>query len=126
MSEQPKKILIVEDDEMIRKPYADELRDKGFSVATATNGQEGLETALREKPDLILLDIVMPVMNGMDMMKKLMADDWGRKVPIILLTNLSANENIIKGVITDEPLYFLVKSDWSIKDVLEQIKKILI
>src|SRR3989344_7557831 len=117
MLAQPKKILIVEDEDMIRKPYADELQDEGFSVVTAANGQEGLKVALQEKPDLILLDIVMPVMSGMDMMKKLREDNWGKKVPIILLTNLSANENIIKGVIKDEPLYFLVKSDWSMKDV---------
>lgn len=125
MPKATKKILIVEDEEMIRKPYADGLKDEGFSVVTAANGREGLEAALREKPDLILLDILMPVMDGMKMMKKLREDAWGKKVPIILLTNLSADEKIMEGMIKHEPLYFLVKSDWTMKDVMDQIKKII-
>lgn len=120
-----KKILIVEDEEIICKTYADELRDEGFCVLTAKNGQEGLELALKEKPDLILLDILMPVMDGMVMMKKLREDSWGKKASIILLTNLSATENIMKAMIEDEPLFFLVKSDWSLKDVVDKIRKTL-
>lgn len=120
-----KKILIVEDEEVICRSYADELRDEGFLVATAENGQTGLETAFKEKPDLILLDILMPVMDGMAMMKKLRQDAWGKNVPIIILTNLSATENMITGIIKDEPLFFLAKSEWNLKDVVEKIRKAL-
>lgn len=118
-------ILIVEDEEVQRKPLADELRDEGFLVLLAQNGQEGLELAFREHPDLILLDILMPVMDGITMMRKLREKNlWGKTVPIILLTNLNANEEeIIKAVTRDEPAYYLVKSDWTLKEVVAKIRE---
>ncbi len=126
MDTQTKKqsILIVEDD----IPELNALRDKfsreGFATLEAKDGKQGLEIALREHPDLILLDIVMPVMDGMTMMKKLrQADAWGKNVPIILLTNLSDDDKINKGLTEDEPAYYLVKSDWTINDVVEKVKE---
>ncbi|OGE87883.1 MAG: hypothetical protein A3J07_04205 [Candidatus Doudnabacteria bacterium RIFCSPLOWO2_02_FULL_49_13] len=120
------KILIVEDEEIIRKLYVEELRDQGFFMLAATNGKEGLEIALREKPDLILLDILMPVMSGLEMMDKLRAEggQYGKTVSIILLTNLSASEEkIMQGVAKNEPAYYLIKSDWNLSDVVEKIKE---
>ncbi len=119
------KILIVEDEEVICKAYADELRDEGFAILIAKNGQVGLELALREKPDLILLDILMPVMDGLTMMDQLRQKDlYGKNVPIILLTNLSASEEkIMKAITKDEPAYYLVKSDWNLSAVIEKIKE---
>ena len=119
------KILMVEDEAVISKAYAEELRDEGFLVLTATNGRDGLELALREKPDLILLDILMPVMDGLTMMDQLRTKDlYGKKVPIILLTNLSASEEkIIQAIAKNEPAYSLVKSDWDLSGVIEKIKE---
>ena len=119
------KILIVEDEEVICKAYADELRDEGFAILIAKNGQVGLELALREKPDLILLDILMPIMDGLTMMDTLRQKDlYGKNVPIILLTNLSASEEKIMQAITkNEPAYYLVKSDWNLSAVMEKIKE---
>lgn len=119
------KILIVEDEPVINKTYAEELRDEGFDVITAANGRDGLEIALREKPDLILLDILMPIMDGITMMSKLREKDiYGKNVPIILLTNLSAGEeNIMTAIIENEPAYYLVKSDWNLSAVVEKIKE---
>jgi len=119
------KILIVEDEEVICKAYADELRDEGFAILIAKNGQVGLELALREKPDLILLDILMPIMDGLTMMDTLRQKDlYGKNVPIILLTNLSASEEkIMKAITKNEPAYYLVKSDWSLSAVMEKIKE---
>jgi DNA-binding response OmpR family regulator len=118
-------ILIVEDEPALLKVYGEELGDQGFRVLRARNGQEGLELAVREKPDLILLDILMPVMDGLTMMQKLREKSaWGKTVPIILLTNLSASEEeIMKAIIKNEPAYYLVKSDWTLQDVLEKIKE---
>jgi len=117
--------LIVEDEEVICKAYADELRDEGFEVFIARNGRVGLELALREKPDLILLDILMPVMNGLVMMNILRQKGlYGKNVPIIILTNLSASEEKIMQAITkNEPAYYLVKSDWNLSSVIEKIKE---
>ncbi len=119
------KILIVEDEAVICKAYADELRDENFLVLTAMNGRDGLELAFREKPDFILLDILMPIMDGLTMMDKLREKDlYGKNVPIILLTNLSASEDkIIKAITKNEPAYYLVKSDWNLSDVVEKIKE---
>jgi DNA-binding response OmpR family regulator len=119
------KILIVEDDVIISKTYAEELCDDGFLVLTAMNGKDGLELALREKPDIILLDILMPIMDGLTMMDELRKKDlYGKNVPIILLTNLSASEEKIMQAITkNEPAYYLVKSDWNLSGVVEKIKE---
>lgn len=118
------KILIVEDEQDMLEALVDKLTSEGFKIIEAKNGEDGLEKALKEQPDLILLDIVMPKMDGMTMMKKLREDKWGRKVPIILLTNLSVTDDIIKGVVEDEPSYYLVKSDWKIEDVVKKVKEI--
>jgi len=125
LGDKNKKILVVEDEEVINKIYTDELRDQGFSVLTAKDGVDGLELALREKPDLILLDILMPKMDGLTMMNMLREKDlYGKNVPIILLTNLSASEEKIMQAITkNEPAYYLVKSDWSLEDVVEKIRE---
>lgn len=120
-----KTILIVEDEEDLREALIDKLRREGFLPLGAKDGEEGLKLALKEHPDLILLDIVMPKMDGMTMMKKLREDNWGKNVSIILLTNLSATEEIVTGIVEDRPFYYLVKSDWKINDVIEKVKEVL-
>ena len=119
------KILIIEDEEVINKTYADELRDEGFFVLTAMNGSVGLDIALREKPDLILLDILMPIMDGLTMMEKLReTNQYGKNVPIILLTNLSSSEEkIMKAVVKYEPSHYFVKSDWNLSQVVQKIRE---
>jgi DNA-binding response OmpR family regulator len=123
-----KKILVieeVEDDTSLRNVLHDKFALEGFSVLEARNGEEGLAIALSEHPDLILLDIVMPKMDGLTMMKKLReANEWGKNVPIILLTNLSADdEKINQAIMENEPAYYLVKSNWKIDDLVEKIKE---
>ena len=125
MTDDKKTILIVEDEPALLKVYADGLAEEGFRIVRARNGQEGMEIALREKPALILLDILMPVMDGLTMMKKLREDHlWGKTVPIILLTNLSASEEeIMKAITKYEPAYYLVKSDYTLQGVVEKIQE---
>jgi DNA-binding response OmpR family regulator len=123
-----KKLLVieaVEDDTVLRDVLHDKLVLEGFKVVEATDGEEGLAIAMSERPDLILLDILMPKMDGITMMKKLReANDWGKQVPIILLTNLSADdEKINKAITENEPAYYLVKSNWKISDLIEKIRE---
>lgn len=121
-----KKVLIVEDEEDILEVLTDKLTREKLSVSVARDGDEGLVRAFSDKPDLILLDIVMPRVNGLDMLVKLRADDWGKNVPVILLTNLSATEEkIIKAIIEYRPVFYLVKSDWKIDDVARKVKEVL-
>lgn len=120
-----KKILIVEDERDMRQALVDELSRNGFETLEAKNGREGLESVQKDHPDLILLDIVMPEMDGMTMMQKLRENVEGKKIPIILLTNLNATDKIIEGVVRDEPSYYLVKSDWNIEGVVAKVKEML-
>ena len=126
-----KKILVieeVEDDASLRQVLHDKLSLEGFKVLEAKDGEEGLTIALREQPDLILLDILMPKMDGITMMKKLRsANEWGKKVPIILLTNLDGHdEKINQAIAEDEPAYFVVKSNLSISDLVEKVRERLL
>lgn len=125
MNENKKTILIVEDEPIYQHTLAEKLGIEGFAILNARNGEEGLAIAIEKHPDLILLDIIMPKMDGITMMKKLReTDDWGKHVPIIMLTNLSAVEDkIIKAITDNEPAYYLVKTDWKINDVVEKIKE---
>ncbi len=123
-----KKMLVieeVEDEKSLRDVLHDKFSLEGFNVLEAKDGEEGLATALREHPDIILLDIVLPKMDGLTMMKKLReANEWGKNVPIILLTNLEANDDKIMKAITDNtPAYYLVKANYTIEDLVEKIKE---
>ena len=120
-----KKILIIEDEMSQRKALVDKFTRESFQVLEARDGEEGLRVALKEQPNIILLDIIMPKMDGMTMMKKLRQEnEWGKSVPVILLTNLSSDDDkIMKGITADEPAYYLVKSNWTINDVVEKVKE---
>mgnify|MGYP001559852829 CR=1 FL=1 len=120
-----KTILIVEDELSLRNALCDKLTHEGFAVLEAKNGKEGLEVALREHPDLILLDLVMPKMDGMTMMKKLRGEnEWSKTVPVIILTNLAGdNDQLLQDINETEPSYYIVKSNWKIEDVVAKIQE---
>ena len=118
-----KNILIVEDDAALREALSLKLNSEHFTTLEAKDGEEGLRVSLEQHPDLILLDIVMPKVDGLTVMKKLREDDWGKTVPIILLTNLSVDDKILAAVTEHEPSYYLVKTDWRIDDVVGKIKE---
>ncbi|MCK5061535.1 response regulator [Candidatus Parcubacteria bacterium] len=111
-----KKILIVEDVSFLQNAMKMVMEDAGYEVLTASDGQAGLDMAIAKKPDLILLDIMMPKMDGMTMLKKLRKHPNGKRVPIIILTNLSSEEKLIeanKEGVTD----YFIKSDWEIEEL---------
>lgn len=121
-----KTILIIEDEKSLRGAVVDILRLKDFLPLEARNGREGVELALLKHPDLILLDLIMPEMDGMTALKKIREDAWGEKVPIIILTNLSAtNEQLISDAVTSKLTYYLIKSDWKLHDIVGKVEEIL-
>ncbi len=121
MEMENKKILIAEDDKVLLNLIRDELTAEGFEVLGASNGKEGLDLALKFHPDLILVDIIMPIMNGMEMTEKIREDEWGKAVKIIVLTNLNAEKNVADFL--EKGAYdYLLKSDWSIEDVVKRVK----
>ncbi|MCR4325595.1 MAG: response regulator [Patescibacteria group bacterium] len=121
-----KTVLIVEDEKDIREALRDALQDKDYSVLEAKNGKEGVSTALQNHPDLIMLDLLMPEMDGMTALKHIREDTWGKNAPVIILTNVNASkEQMIEDIVTGKPLEYLIKSDWKIYDVIERIEKVL-
>lgn len=115
------KILIVEDEGPLSDLLKDRFEDEGFKVTVANDGEKGLAMALSEKPDLILLDIIMPKINGLSMLKQLRASDSGKTVPVMVLTNLSDPESV-KEALANGAHDILVKADWSIGDIVRGVK----
>lgn len=115
------KILIVEDEWSILKALGEKFTREGFQVLKTIDGRQGLEIALREHPDIILLDVIMPNVDGLAMLKVLREDAWGKNAPVIILTNLTDTEKL--NASTQMSGYeYLVKSDWKIADVVSKVK----
>jgi CheY-like chemotaxis protein len=115
-----KKILVVDDDDNLRLVLVDKLNISGFEAVGAANGQEGLEKALELHPDIILLDILMPVMNGQEMLRKLREDEWGKKVKVIMLS-LVEDAEVIAQAVVDGSLAYLIKTDQSMDEIVEKV-----
>ena len=114
------KILIVEDELPLLDALTEMFKNEKFHVLRAQDGFEGLNTALKHHPDLILTDILMPKMDGVEFIKRLKKDEWGKQIPIIVLTNLSDKQELteIMGIgISD----YLLKADWSLKDIVHKV-----
>lgn len=123
---QTKKILIVEDEEAMLNALADSLKREGVTeLFTARNGEDGLALALKEHPDLLLVDILMPKMDGLTMLKELRKDEWGKNAKAIILTNFDTTDQMLKDVAMAEPSYYLLKSNWRIEDVILKTKEVL-
>jgi DNA-binding response OmpR family regulator len=119
-----KKICIIEDDDSIREIYSTKLQEEGFEVITAENGQKGLYVINDIRPDLILLDLRMPVKNGFEVMKELNEDEKLSKIPVIILTNLDddgSNRNASKF----ETRFYLIKSLTSPQKLAGVVREVL-
>jgi len=119
-----KRILIVEDEVDLREAMAEALNDAGFTVLTAADGQVGLSMAKTEHPDLILLDLMMPVMNGHEMMKKLREDEWGRGANIVILSAMDDIDHIARSY-EGRLLDYFIKAHLSLDDLVKQVRVLL-
>jgi len=126
MLENNKKILIVEDESAMLAALDKKFSSCGFNVTTAENGEEGLKLAMKTKPHLVILDIIMPKMNGLEVVEKIREDErWGSGVPIIMLTNLSDAEQVAEAA-RFNVFDFLVKTDWRLDDIVDLVRKKLL
>jgi len=126
MEKNKKTVLIVEDDAALRKVLIDKLTAEGFVVFGAVNGVEGLKLAAEKHPALILLDIFMPIMDGVAMLSKLRSSDaWGKHVVVLILTN-SVDAETIKKVSGLGSPDFMIKSEWSLEALVARIREKLI
>ncbi len=119
------KILLIEDNPTLLYTYQIKLVINGFEVLTAADGEEGLSTALQERPDLILLDILLPKMDGFVLMQKLRENTWGKNVPIIILTNLDTNDKITQIIAENKPSGYLIKANTTPEEVVNHVREVL-
>jgi len=121
MSANKKIILLVEDEESMRRVLKGKLEHAGFVSIEAKDGAEALVLAKEKHPDLILLDIIMPRMDGVVMLQELRKDSWGKDVPIMVLTNLGEDWETSEFIKKDVDSY-LVKADCTLEDIVDKIK----
>ena len=120
MTKLNKSVLLVDEDDAFRMPLSDRLKEEKITVLEAHDGEEGLRTAIEKKPNLILLDISMPRMDGLTMLKKLREDEWGANAQVVLLTNLSDNARIAASL-EKNVFDYLVKTDWTTEELAKKV-----
>lgn len=119
-----RKILIIEDDGFLASIYAQKLELEGFEVAFATNGEDGLKLAQKDKPDLILLDLLMPQMDGFEVLEKAKADPAIKDVKVLVLSNLGQKEDVDRCMKLGAAGY-LIKAHALPEETVKRIKEIL-
>jgi DNA-binding response OmpR family regulator len=119
-----KKILFIEDESALQKTFGDILGKKGYRVVKALDGESGLKLAKGERPDLILLDLILPKMDGFGVLKGLKASEETKSIPVIILTNLEETEDIQKALELGATTY-LVKSSYTLEEVVNKIEQSL-
>ncbi|MFH0874233.1 MAG: response regulator [Candidatus Komeilibacteria bacterium] len=119
-----KKILLVEDEEMLANMYQVKFQNDGFQLIKAGNGEEGLVLAEKEKPDMILLDVIMPKMDGFTVLKRLKDNPSTKNIPVLLLTNLGQDEDVKKGNELGAVGY-LVKANITPSEVVAKVKEVM-
>lgn len=116
------KVLLVEDDSFLASMYVTKLELEGFEVRTAADGEKGLKLAGEEKPDVVLLDIILPKMSGFDVLADLKKESSTKDTPVILLTNLGQRDDVQKGIELGAADY-LIKAHFMPSEVIQKIKK---
>ena len=117
----PQKILIIEDDRALQSAMVEILTQEGYETTSAYNGEEGLQKVEAEKPNLILLDLILPKKDGFEVLSEI-KNGSNKNIPVLILTNLEEIENVQKALDLGAKT-FMVKSDFSLRDVIEKIKE---
>lgn len=119
-----KRILFIEDESALQKTFGEILKREGYEMISALDGEIGLRLAKEKKPDLILLDLILPRVNGFEVLKEIKSDENTKQIPIIVLTNLEGAEDTDKAIELGATTY-LVKANYSLEEVITKIKKTL-
>ena len=122
MAEKAKKVLVVDDEDSVREIYRHEFLNSGYTVVVAADGEEGLLKAGEEQPDIMLLDIMLPKMSGIEVLRALKENELTKKIPVLLLTNLG-EETIIKEGFELGADGYLLKVSYTPSQVVEEVKK---
>ena len=117
-----KKILFIEDEMRLQKAVSEVFIQEGFELLSASDGEEGLKITKEEKPDLILLDLILPKKDGFEVLKELKADEKMKDIPVIVLTNLEGVGDVEKALTLGAKTY-LIKANYELEDVLKLVKE---
>lgn len=117
-------ILIVEDDKFLRELMAQKLIREGFKISEAVDGEEGLKKIKEEKPGLILLDLILPGIDGFEVLSKMKEDPESSQTPVIILSNLGQREDVERGLKLGATDY-LIKAHFTPGEIIEKIKNII-
>jgi len=118
------KIVLIEDDQFISEMYVKKFRDENYDVRAAYEGSSGLKLIEKERPDLVLLDIILPGIDGFEVLEKIKHSDKLKDIPVVLLTNLGQSGNVKRGLRLGAEDY-IVKAHFTPKEVVDKAKKIL-
>lgn len=119
-----KKVLVVEDDKFLRELFVKKLFNEGFDVKNSIDAQGAFEILAQEKPDIILLDLILPGVDGFEILAKIKADDSLADVPVLILSNLGQQEDIDRAMSLGA-YDFLVKANFTLDEIVERVKKVL-
>jgi DNA-binding response OmpR family regulator len=120
----PKTILIVEDDTILRDLISQKLKKENYDIVEAVDGEEGLKKAKEKKPDIILLDLILPGIDGFGVLEQIKKDPEIDKIPVVILSNLGQKEEIEKGMSLGAA-DFLIKAHFTLSEIVEKIKTVL-
>ena len=123
-SDQPRRILLVEDDRFLRKAAETTLKQQGYTVITAADGEEALRVARSAPPDLILLDVIMPKLNGFQVLDALKKDPTTAHIPVIILSNLGQDRDVQQAMEAGATAYF-IKADLSLQALVQRVGEAL-
>ena len=122
MPKSKSKILVIEDDQFLLKVYKNKLEEEGFEVALAVDGIEGFSKAKENKPELILLDLILPKKTGFEVLEDLKNDEATKGIPVMILSNLGQESDIEKGI-NMGAVDYIVKANYSINEVVARVKE---
>ncbi|KKQ41338.1 MAG: Two component transcriptional regulator, winged helix family [Candidatus Magasanikbacteria bacterium GW2011_GWA2_37_8] len=117
-------VFLVEDDAFLSDIYSKKFTMEGFKVVTADNGEKGLADIKKKMPDIVLLDILLPKLDGFAVLEKLKADPATKDIPVILLTNLGQKDDVDKGL-QGGAVDYLIKAHFKPSEVVDKVKKVL-
>jgi len=120
----PKSILIVEDDKFLRELIAQKLAKEGYNTLTAIDGEEGIKKIKEEKPDLVLLDLILPGIDGFEVLSRMKDDEDLAKIPVIILSNLGQREEVERGLKLGAVDY-MIKAHFTPREIIDKVKEVL-
>ena len=120
----PKNILVIEDDKFLRELISQKLLKEGYNLSEAIDGEEGIRKIKEEKPDLVLLDLILPGIDGFEVLSKAKEDQEIKDIPVIVLSNLGQKEDVEKGIGLGAVDY-LVKAHFTPSEIIQKVKNIL-